>query len=52
MWNKSKTLLVPATDQEAKFFFCPEGYPIRDDLPIKPQAKAIPAAVKPARKDE
>ena len=35
MWNKSKTLLVPVGDPEARFFFCAEGYPIEDDAPLK-----------------
>jgi hypothetical protein len=35
MWNKSKTLLVPVGDPEARFFAYPEGYPIPDGLPIK-----------------
>jgi hypothetical protein len=53
MWNKAKTLLVPVGDPEGRFFYCGEGYPIPDDAPLKVAvAKAIPAASRPARKDE
>ena len=41
MWNKSKTLLVPVGDPEARFFYCAEGADIPDDVPLKvmPPAK-------------
>ena len=35
MWNKSKTLLVPVGDPEARFFYCAEGYPIPDNAPLR-----------------